>query len=112
MLGEDSSLPEDRGSILPTQVSKPPPIFLHGVQNFTEMMKSLAEVAEEEQFYTKSLANNVIKIVCLTPDTYRKIVTHCMERNVHYHPYQLMEERAFRVVLKHLHYSSNLEVIK
>jgi hypothetical protein len=61
MLAEDSPLPEDRGSIHPTQVNKPPPIFLHGVVNFTEMMKSLTEVVEEEQFYTKCLANNVIK---------------------------------------------------
>jgi hypothetical protein len=66
MLAEDSPLPENRGSTQPTQVTKPPPIFLHGVVNFTEMMKSLTEVVEEEQFYTKSLANNVIKIVSLT----------------------------------------------
>ena len=97
MLAEDSFLPEERGSTHPTQVTKPPPIFLHGVLNFSEMMKSLTEVVEEEQFYTKSLANNVIKIVCLTPDTYRKIVTHCKERNIYYHTYQLKEERAFRV---------------
>ena len=111
MLVEDSLLPEDRGCTHPTQVTKPPPIFLHGVLNFTEMMKSLTEVVEE-QFYTKSLANNVIKIVCLTPDTYRKIVTHCKERNIYYHTYQLKEERAFRVVLKHFHHSSNLDDIK
>ena len=90
-------LAEESGSTHPTQVTKPPPIFLHGVLNFSEMMKSLTEVVEEEQFYTKSLANNVIKIVCLTPDTYRKIVTHRKERNIYYHTYQLKEERAFRV---------------
>jgi hypothetical protein len=112
MLAEDSPLPEDRGSIHPIQVTKPPPIFLHGVVNFTEMMKNLTEVVEEEQFYTKSLANNVIKIVSLTPDTYRKIVSHSKERNIYCHTYQLKEERAFRVVLKHLHYSSNLDDIK
>ena len=112
MLAEDSFLPEDRGSTLPTQVTKPPPIFLHGVLNFTDMMKSLKEVVEEEQFFTKILTNNVIKFVSLTPETYRKIVTHCKERNIYYHTYQLKEERAFRVVLKHLHYSSNLDDIK
>jgi hypothetical protein len=75
-------------------------------------MKILTEVVEEEQFYIKSLANNVIKIVSLTPDIYRKIVSHCKERNIYCHTYRLKEERAFRVVLKHLHYSSNLDVIK
>jgi len=87
MLVEENFPPEDRGSTHPTQVSKLPPIFLHGVLNFTEMMKSMTEVVEEEQFYTRSLANNVIKIVSLTPDTYRKIVTHCKERNIYYHTY-------------------------
>ena len=76
------------------------------------MMKSLTEAVEEEQFLTKSLTNNVIKIMCLTSDTYRKIVKHCKEKNIYYHTYQLKEERAFRVVLKHLHHSSDLEDIK
>jgi hypothetical protein len=47
--------------------------------------------------------------VSLTPDTYRKIVSHCKERNTYYHTYQLKEERAFRLVLKHLHYASKLD---
>ena len=50
--------------------------------------------------------------MCLTPVTYRNIVTHCKEKNMYYHTYQLKEERAFRVVLKHLHHSSNLDDIK
>ena len=99
MLAEDSFLPEDQGSTHTPQITKPPPIFLHGVLNFTEMMKSLTEVVEERQFFTKSLANNVIKLACLTPDTYRNIVTHYKEKNMYYHTYQLKEERAFRVVL-------------
>ena len=40
MLVEDSFLPEDRGSTHHTQVTKPPPIFLHGVLDFTEMMNT------------------------------------------------------------------------
>jgi len=72
----------------------------------------LTEAVEEEQFLTKSLTNNVIKIMCLTSDTYRKIVKHCKEKNAYYHTYQLKEERAFRVVLKHLHHSSDLDDIK
>jgi hypothetical protein len=37
------------------------------------MIKSIMEVAEEK-FYTKTLANNVIKLSCSTPTTYRAIV--------------------------------------
>jgi hypothetical protein len=76
------------------------------------MLKSLTEVAEDEQFLTKTLGNNVVKLVCLTTDTYRAITKHCRDRNIYYHTYQLEEERAFRVVIKHLHYSNNIEDTK
>jgi hypothetical protein len=33
------------------------------------MIKSITEVAEEEQFYTKTMANNIIKITSTTPNT-------------------------------------------
>jgi len=74
MLTEDSSHPEASEKPHPPQSSKPPPIFLHGVINYTEMIKSLTEVAEEEQFLTKSLTSNIIKLACSTPETYRAII--------------------------------------
>ena len=111
MFTEDSSHPEASGKPHPPQSSKPPPIFLHGVINYTEMIKSLTEVAEE-QFLTKSLTNNVIKLACSAPDIYRAIIKHCNEQNIYYHTYQLKEDRAFRVVIKHLHDTTNLDDIK
>ena len=54
MLTKDSSHPEASEKPHPTPSSKPPTIFLHGVINYTEMIKSLTEVAEEEQFLTKA----------------------------------------------------------
>ena len=112
MLTEDSSHPETSKKPHPPQGSKPPPILLHGVINCTEMIKSLTEVADEEQFLTKSLPNNVIKLACSTQETYRAIIKHCKEQNIYYHTYQLKEDRAFRVVIKHLHYTTGLDDIK
>jgi hypothetical protein len=76
------------------------------------MTQSITEVAEEEQFCTKTLANNVIKISCTTPTNYRAIVKHFKEKNIYFHTYQLKEERAFRVVLKYLHYTTDTDDIK
>jgi len=76
------------------------------------MIHSINEVAEAEQFYTKSLANNVIKITCLTPETYRSLIKHFKDSDVYYHTYQIKEERAYRVVLKYLHHSTDIEDIK
>jgi len=51
------------------------------------------------------LANNVIKLNCTTPETYRKLLQYFKENDIFYHTYQLKEERAYRVVIKYLHHS-------
>jgi len=60
----------------------------------------------------KSLTNNIIKLACSTSDTYRAIIKHCKEQNIYYHTYQLKEDRAFRLVIKHLHHTTDLDDIK
>jgi hypothetical protein len=40
---------------------------------------------EEDQYFTKSLANNVIKLTCKTPDTYRSIVKHFKKHDIFPH---------------------------
>ena len=82
------------------------------VSNYGEMIKRIRDTAEDEQYFTKSLANNVIKINCVTPETYRKLVKYFKENNIFYHTYQLKEERAYRIVIKYLHYSTDTEDIK
>lgn len=100
------------GNPRPAKIQTPPPIFVHGVINYAEMIKRIRDVAEEEQYCTKSLTNNVIKIICTTPETYRKLVRYFTDNNIYYHTYQLKEERAYRVVIKYLHHSTNTEDIK
>jgi hypothetical protein len=62
---------------------KPPPIFTHVVINYDEMSKHIREITEDEQYHTKSLANDVIKLNCMTPETYRKIIKHFKENNTY-----------------------------
>jgi hypothetical protein len=52
-----------------TKIHKPPPIFVHGVINYGEMIKRIRDMAEDEQHCTKCLANNVIKMNCVIPET-------------------------------------------
>jgi hypothetical protein len=54
-----------------TKIQKPPPVFVHGVISYVEIKKRIRDIAEDEQYCTKSLANSVIKINCLTPETYK-----------------------------------------
>jgi hypothetical protein len=64
----------------PSKNHKLPPIFIHGVINYSEMIKSISEIAEDEQYFTKSTANNVIKLTCTTADTYGNLIKHFKEK--------------------------------
>lgn len=103
---------EDTTSTRNEKIPKPPPIFIYGVVNFSSMVTKLRDVIEDEQYVTKSMADNTIKINTNTPESYRKLVKFLNENNIVHHTYQPKEERAYRVVIKHLHHSLNTNDIK
>jgi hypothetical protein len=53
-----------------------------------------------------------VKINCETPETYKNMVREFNEQQIYHHTYQLKEERAFRIVKRYLHHSTNIEDIK
>jgi hypothetical protein len=76
------------------------------------MVEKLSEILEEEQYISKCLADNTIKVNCRMSDNYRKLITFLKENKVIYHTYQIKEERAFRIVIKHIHHSTRIEEIQ
>ena len=72
-------------------------------------INQIRNIAEDEQYSTKSLSNNVIKINCVTPEAYRTFIRYLKENNIYYHTYQLKEERAYRILIKHLRHSTDTE---
>ena len=76
------------------------------------MINRIRNIDEDEKYTTKSLTNNVIKINSVTPETYRNLIKYFKETNTYYHTYQLKEERAYRIVIKHLHHSTDTEDIR
>lgn len=94
------------------KTQKPPPIFIYGVKNYKAMIDTLTKVAAKEMYYTKALADETVKINSHTPDTYRKIVTFLKNENIIHHTYQMKEDRAYRVVIRNLHYSVPTDEIK
>jgi hypothetical protein len=58
------------------------------------------------------LANDVIKLNCTTPETYRKIIKHFKGNNTYYHTYHLKEERAYRVAIRYLHHSTDITELR
>lgn len=47
-----------------------------------------------------------------TIEAYRKVVHYLNDQKIEYHTYQLKKDKAFRVVLRHLHYTVPPEMIK
>jgi hypothetical protein len=94
-----------------TKLSRPPPIYVYGVINYPNMISQIRELLEDEQYNTKSLINNTVKLNCTTPDSYRKLVRHFKQENIVHHTYQLKEERAYRIVIKHMHHTINTQEI-
>jgi hypothetical protein len=74
------------------------------------MIQHLSEVSEEENYSTRSMANNIIKINCHSAETYRKMIAS-MKENIIYHSYQLKNEGPYKIVIKHIHHSVKLEDI-
>jgi len=95
-----------------TTTVKPPPIFIYGVTNLPEMRKRINEFIDEKHYTTKSLANNTIKLLCQNPDTFTKLAKYMKDKNIIHHTYQPKEERSYRVVIKYLHHSVDVQELR
>jgi hypothetical protein len=95
-----------------TTTVKPPPIFIYGVTNLPEMRKRIHKFINEEQYTIRSLANNTIKLLCQNQDTFRKLAKCTKKKNIIHHTYQPKEERSYRLVIRHLHHSVDIQELK
>ena len=95
-----------------TKIHKPPPKSVQDVINCGEMIKRIRDIAEDVQYCTESLENNVIKMNCVTPETYSELVKCFKENNMFCRTYRLKEERAYSIVIKYLHHSTDTEDIR
>lgn len=55
-------------------IRKPLPIFVQAVSNYHQMIESIEHIVKDEQYATKCITKNDIKINVHSPDTYRKLV--------------------------------------
>ena len=68
------------------------------------------EISKEE--YKLKISNNRVKILPTNPDAYRKLTKLLKNLNANFHTDQLNQERPFRVVLRNIHHSANLDELK
>ena len=91
--------------------SPPPPIFVDDVIDIQAMVKSIEKDINKEDYKLK-INNDQVKILPANPDSYKKIIKLLKSLNAYFHTYQLKQERPFRVVLRNIHYSANLDELK
>lgn len=89
----------------------PPPIFVRGVIDYTELCKKLIDLIGVDNFFCKSSSDR-LKIQTANPESYRTLVRYLKEENAEFHTYQLKEDKPIRVVIRNLHPSTQTELIK
>uniref|UniRef100_A0A2S2R5S3 Nucleic-acid-binding protein n=1 Tax=Sipha flava TaxID=143950 RepID=A0A2S2R5S3_9HEMI len=94
-----------------SSIKSPPPIFVKGVQDFTELYTSLIEVLGVENFICKSSTDR-LKIQTSTPETYRTLLHFLKDQNAKYHTYQLQQDKPTRVMIRNLHPTTQTSLIK
>ena len=76
------------------------------------MIDNLSKATKEETYQCKILQNDTVKITTSTPETYRKLIRHLNSEKIIHHTYQMKQDRAYRVVIRNLHYSIPTEDIR
>lgn len=90
---------------------KPPPIFVDGVAQISPLCDKLNDVAKDK-YILKIIGTERIKIQPMNKDAYSSIYKALEEKHTQFHTYETKANRAFRVVLKNMHPSSDIGEIK
>jgi hypothetical protein len=94
-----------------TPIKPPPPIFVKAVEDFPGLCTDLIELIGVDNFICKSSTNS-LKIQTSDPNAYRALEQYLKSEKSEYHTYQLKEEKPLRIVIRNLHPSTPLSLIK
>ena len=73
------------------------------------MVNSISNIINKNEFICKAIKNSNFKINVSTIEGYRKLSKFLKERNIIHHTYQLKQDKAFRVLLRNIDHSINVE---
>ncbi|KAL4103299.1 hypothetical protein QTP88_018676 [Uroleucon formosanum] len=90
---------------------KIPPIFIKDDIDFFDFCKKIKPFTDPDGFNTKSSSSG-LKLMTYSINAYRQIIKFLEINNMNFHTYQTNEEKAFRVVIRHLHHTTPTDYIK
>lgn len=96
--------------VLP-RISRPPPVFAHGILNYAEMMHNLTQILNTKQFSSKSLSYGSVKVNTYIAESYGSLIRYPNDEKILYHTCQLKDDRACRVVLRDILTSITLKKV-
>ena len=91
--------------------SKPPPIYVQGVERIGVLQKALNNITELN-YELQVLKNNEVKIVSANIDQYNSLIEFLNSKSTEYYTFKPKHLRGFKVVLRNMHYSTDLCDIK
>lgn len=91
-----------------TKNKKPPPIFIHAVENI-QPLKTLLENIAKGGYQLKQIGASQVKIQLTNAEKYVPTIAALKEKKAQFHSYQLKSEKTFKVVLKGLHHTTKNE---
>lgn len=103
---ENNDVTEEQSSN--TTEIKPPPIFVHGVNNITPLT-DLADSIAKDEYTIKLIGGSQAKIQLKSSVKYVMLTNELKNRNTEFHSFQHKKNRLFKVVIKNLHHSVNIE---
>jgi hypothetical protein len=105
-----SSLMEETTEEAPAQHTDPP-VFISGVVNIQPLIELLNVVAPSK-YLVKTLSNEQVRVQPTESSLYTTIIKELMEKNTEFHTYNPRQDRSFRVVIRNLHPSTEVQDIK
>lgn len=91
--------------------TKPPPIFIEGVEYVQPLTKAL-DACAAGNYTLKSLNNQQVKVQPNNPESYAAIIKALEEKSTKFHTYQLKQNRTFRVVIRNIHPTTDQNELK
>lgn len=106
----DTNMDDETASAELPKNLRPPPIFVHDVNNHQVITKDIKNLISNE-FFTE-VKGTSLKINLSTIDEFRKLTKFYDESNVKYHTFQNKEDRKLEIVIKNVPCSLTPEEIK
>ena len=95
----------------PKSPPSPPPIFVQNVECIGILQHALANLSPLK-YELKILSNNQVKILSENSNHYHQIIAFLKSKDTEFFTYKPKELKGFRVILRNIHYSTDVGDIK